>query len=215
MSEIAIVIGNKNYSSWSIRGWLPIKLCGIEFDEIILLLDMPDTKEKLIQNSKAGLVPVLKCADITIWETMAICEYLAETYPAARLWPDDAKTHAYCRSVSNKIHAGFVPLRCHMPMDIKITYPGEGRGPRVKDIIARIVDIWADFRKYFGQNGPFLFGEFTIADAMFAPVVACFKTFAVDVPEVTMAYIGAVCECPEMQEWRAAAEAETQIIKYV
>ena len=84
MSEIAIVIGNKNYSSWSIRGWLAIKLCGIEFDEIILLLDMPDTKEKLIQNSKAELVPVLKCADITIWETMAICEYLAETYPAAK-----------------------------------------------------------------------------------------------------------------------------------
>jgi len=215
MSEIAIVIGNKNYSSWSLRGWLAIKLCGIEFDEIILLLDMPDTKEKLIQNSKAELVPVLKCADITIWETMAICEYLAETYPAARLWPDDAKTHAYCRSVSNNMHVGFVPLRCHMPMDIKITYPGEGRGPRVKNIIARIVDIWADSQKYFGQNGPFLFGEFTIADAMFAPVVACFKTFAVDVPEVTMAYIGTVCEYPEMQEWRAAAEAETQIIKYV
>ena len=114
---------------------------------------------------------------------MAICEYLAETYPAARLWPDDAKTHAYCRSVSNKMDAKFVPLRSHMPMDIKITYPGEGRGPRVKDIIARIVDIWADFQKYFGQNGPFLFGEFTIADAMFAPVVRALKPFLLMLPK--------------------------------
>lgn len=215
MSEIAIVIGNKNYSLWSLRVWLALKRCYIGFDETMLLLDMLDTKEKLIHNSKSGLVPVLKFADITIWETMAICKYLAEIYPAAKLWPDEAKTRTYCRSVSNEMHAGFVPLRSHMSMDIKITYPGEGRGPGVKYIIARIVDIWANCQKQFGQYGPFLFGEFTIVVAVFAPPVARFKTFAIDVCEVATAYMSAVCECPGMQEWRATAEAETQIIKYV
>ena len=163
MSEIAIVIGNKNYSLWSVRVWLVLKRCYIGFDETMLLLDMLDTKEKLIHNSKSGLVPVLKFADITIWETMAICKYLAEIYPAAKLWPDEAKTRTYCRSVSNEMHAGFVPLRSHMSMDIKITYPGEGRGPGVKYIIARIVDIWSNCKNslaskdhFYSANSPLL-----------------------------------------------------------
>lgn len=211
--DLAIVIGNKNYSSWSLRGWLALKRCGVEFDEIMIQLDTPETRKNLLDHSKAGLVPVLKHQGQTIWETMAICEYLAETYPAARLWPEDKKARAHCRSVCNEMHAGFAALRTHMPMDIRNSYPGSGRGDGVQANIDRIFDIWQECRDQFGENGPFLYGDFTVADAMFAPVVARFKTFAVELPEFADSYCNAIWECPDMVEWRDASQAEPWVIE--
>lgn len=214
MSKIAIVIGNKTYSSWSLRGWLALKRCGIEFEEIMVQLDTSNTREQILSHSSAGLVPILKHEGSTIWETMAICEYLAETFPEAGLWPYDKSTRARCRAVSNEMHAGFSALRTHMPMDIKNRYPGAGLGDGVQNDVNRIVRIWQDCRNEYGDAGPFLFGHFTIADAMFAPVVARFQTYEVELPEICALYRDAVWNCPEMLEWRAAAVAETWIIEH-
>ncbi len=213
MSDYTIVLGNKNYSSWSLRGWLALKRCGIEFDEVIIPLRTPTSREQILSHSKAGLVPILKHDGQTIWETMAICEYLAETFPDAGLWPDDKVARAKCRSVSNEMHAGFVNFRSHMPMDIKNQYPGMGRGNGVAEDIRRVLEIWQDCREQFVSEGPFLFGSFTIADAMFAPVVSRLKTYEVELPEFARDYCDAVWNCTEMREWRAAAELETWVIE--
>ena len=214
MADIALVIGNKNYSSWSLRAWMALKQCRVEFDEIKIQLSIPGAREKILSHSKAGLVPILKHKGETIWETMAICEYLAETYPEANLWPGEIAARARCRAVSNEMHAGFAALRSQMPMDIKNTYPGKERGQEVIENIERIIDIWQECRDQFGESGPFLFGTFSIADAMFAPVVARFRSYEVDLPEIAAAYQDAVWGCPDMLEWRMASEAETWVIDY-
>lgn len=214
VSDITLVIGNKNYSSWSLRGWLALKRCGVAFDEKLIRLQTPETRDQILSQSKAGLVPILKIQGITIWETMAICEFLAETYPDAGLWPEGKKARAVCRSVSNEMHAGFSALRTHMPMDMKNRYPGKGRKDGVQKDIDRIVDIWTECRSAFGTSGPFLFGTFTIADAMFAPVVSRFLTYGVELPVVARAYCDAVWNCPDVIEWRTAAEQEPWVLEY-
>jgi len=213
MSETAIVIGNKNYSSWSLRGWLALKRCDVEFDEIMIPLSTPSSRSEILSHSGAGLVPILKHNGETIWETMAICEYLAETFPDAGLWPSDKSARARCRAVSNEMHAGFSALRTFMPMDIKNRYPGAGLETGVQRDIDRIVEIWQGCRNDQSANAPYLFGGFTIADAMFAPVVMRFKTYEVELPETAAHYCDAIWNCPEVHEWRRAAEAETWIIE--
>ncbi len=213
MSDLEIVIGNKNYSSWSLRAWIAVKRCAVDFDEVMVQLSVPGSRETILTHSQAGLVPILKHHGLVIWETMAICEYLAETFPEAQLWPTDKTARSQCRAVANEMHAGFAALRTHMPMDIKNHYPDHGRGPGVQKDIDRITQIFVSCRATYDQAGAFLFGSFTIADAMFAPVVARFKTYQVDLPETAAAYCDAVWSSPEMLEWRAAAEAETWVIK--
>lgn len=213
MSVLRIYIGNRNYSSWSLRGWLALKHTGMRFEEKLIALDLPETGAAIRAHSPSGRVPVLEHGSLTVWESLAIAEYLAETYPGARLWPESAAARAVARAVSAEMHAGFASLRTHMPMDVRGRYPGRGRGPGVDEDIERIIRIWSDCRSRFGADGPLLFGAFSIADAMFAPVVSRFLTYEVDLPPPAAAYRDAVWKLPTVQEWAAAAAAEPWTIE--
>lgn len=212
-NDLSIVIGNKNYSSWSLRAWLVLKQTGAPFEEIVIPLDRPETKAKLRVHSPSERVPVLKHGGETIWESLAIAEYLAELFPAAKLWPSHPTARAVARAVSNEIHAGFTALRAHMPMDVRGRYPGRGRGHGVDKDIERITDLWRGCRNRFGSDGDFLFGSFTIADAMYAPVVSRFITYDVELDHTGAAYRDAVWRSPTMQEWAKSANDEPWIIE--
>jgi glutathione S-transferase len=196
-----LVIGNKNYSSWSLRPWLALKQLGIAFDEVRIPLSTPGTKAAILRYSPAGKVPILKDGDTVVWDSLAIIEYLAERHP--RLWPSDPGERARARAVSAEMHSGFSALRNHMPMNARKRYPGKGRKPEVLADVERIRAIWSDAR------GPFLFGEFSGADAMYAPVVLRFRTYEVD---VNRKYMDAMLALPAMKEWIEAAEREPESI---
>lgn len=205
-----LVIGNRNYSSWSLRAWLATKATGVAFAEEVIPLDQPDTAARIAARSPAGRVPVLVDGNLHVWESLAIVEYLAERHPDAGLWPADAAARAHARAISSEMHAGFAALRSALPMNIRRPprpHP-EGISRDVGDDIARIREIWCHAREAHGTGGHFLFGGFTAADAIFAPVVTRFVTYAVDVGPVERAYIEAVLALPAFAEWRAAAEAE-------
>lgn len=212
MADFTLVIGNRSSSSWSLRGWLALKRTGAAFDEERVWFRRPDTKAQILKHSPSGLVPVLKHkrdeGELLIWETLAIIEYLAELFPAAGLWPEDIAARAFARTVSTEMHAGFSPLRNHMPMDLQNQKPGEGLGEGVAENIERISEIWADCRERFGGQGDFLFGPFSGADIMFAPVVTRFRTYGVELNPVCRAYADAILETPEMKEWTEGALAE-------
>ncbi|WP_207458008.1 glutathione S-transferase family protein [Azospirillum sp. SYSU D00513] len=208
MSSLTLVIGNKAISSWSLRPWLALKQTGQAFDEIVITLRQPDTAARILEHSPSGKVPALMHGDRTVWDSLAICEYLAETFPDARLWPDDAHARAVARAVSAEMHSGFAALRGSMSMNLKHRFLGEGRTPATEADIARIARIWTDARARFGQEGPFLFGRFSIADCMYAPVVTRFDTYGVALDPVCADYCRAVRELPAMREWTEAALAE-------
>jgi glutathione S-transferase len=208
MSTFTLVIGNKNYSSWSLRPWLAMKMAGAAFQEIVIPLRQPTTAADIVRHSPAGKVPILHDGEITVWESIAILEYLAEAMPEARLWPEDRKARATARAVSAEMHAGFVALRTHMPMNIRASKPGRGRTPEVEQDIRRIVALWEDCRARFGKDGPFLFGGFSNADAMYAPVITRFNTYGVELHGAARAYADAILTLPPMQEWFAAGKAE-------
>ena len=208
MSAYTLYIGNKNYSSWSLRPWLAMKVAGIPFEEKLILLFDDDWKANIAKVSPSARVPVLVDGGQTIWETMANLEYLAERHPDKGLWPEGREARAMARSVSNEMHAGFTALRGNMPMNIRKSHPGKGMGEGVAEDIARVSEIWNDCRKRFGADGPFLFGKFCNADAMFAPVVSRLTTFAVELDAVSAAYRDAVQALPEMIEWSDAGRAE-------
>ncbi len=212
MANYSLVIGNKNYSSWSLRPWLLMRQAGIAFDEVRIPLRKPDTVARIREHTPAGRVPVLHAGDLTIWDSLAIAEYLAERHPEAALWPADVGARAHARAVSAEMHSGFQALRNHMPMHCRASFPGVGRTPEVLADIARIIESWRDCRTRFGAGGPFLFGTFSIADAMYAPVVLRFKTYAVDLDAVCRGYLDAILALPAMRQWLAEAEAETEVI---
>ncbi|MEC7123778.1 MAG: glutathione S-transferase family protein [Pseudomonadota bacterium] len=212
MATYTLVIGNKNYSSWSLRPWLALRVAEIAFEELIIPLDEPTTREEILKHTGSGRVPVLKSGDLRVWDSLAICEYLAETHPDVGLWPAAPAALAVARAVSAEMHAGFTALRAAMPMNIRSRFPGRGRGPGVQDDINRITAIWRRCRERFGAGGAFLFGDFTIADAMFAPVVARFVTYEVEVGADEAAYMAAIGALPAMRDWAAAAEREPWII---
>jgi glutathione S-transferase len=212
MSEFMLVVGNKNYSSWSLRGWLAAKQSGIAFEEVVVRLSEPALRPELLKHSPSGLVPVLKHQDRVIWESLAIIEYLAEQRPDARLWPADDGARPFARSVSAEMHAGFRALRASMPMNLRKSLPGKGRGPGVADDIERVRQIWRECRGRFGRDGPFLFGHLTGADAMYAPVATRFRTYAVELDPTCQAYADAVLALPAYREWHAAAVHEPWII---
>lgn len=213
MGQLTLVIGNKNYSSWSLRAWLAMKQAGIKFAEIKIPLDTPSTHQEIRKYSPTGLVPVLLDGDIKIWESLAICEYVAEKF-ATFLWPKDWAARAVARAVSAEIHAGFPNLRQYMPMDCRGRYSVAGTTPEVKSEIVRINTIWRECREQFGAEGDMLFGKFTIADAMYAPVVSRFATYKIKLEPVAQAYADAVWALPDMQEWLAAAAMEPENIFY-
>jgi glutathione S-transferase len=207
-----LVIGNKNYSSWSMRPWIALAAAGIPFDETLVPLNAPDFKARVSTLSGTGKVPVLIDGDVHVWESLAILEYVAEKFPDARLWPADTKARAHARAVANEMHAGFVPLRRHLPMNM-------WRPPMARELpadvaanVARIREMWGDCRARFGAGGPFLFGAFTAADAMYAPVVARFSTYKVEVDAVSAAYMEAVMALPAWRQWNEAALKETWVL---
>ena len=216
MAEFTLVIGNKNYSSWSLRGWLMAKAAGIEFDEVMIPLDLPDTATSIKKHSPAGKVPVLVHRGLAIWESLAIAEYLNDLKPEAILWPSSQAARAHARSISAEMHAGFSELRTNMPMNIRSSYSGKGMTPAVRADIERITGLWRDCRKRFGGAFPkddgFLFGTFGAADAMFAPVVTRFRTFGVQLVSDADAYCTAVMAYPPMKEWVDAAKNEPWLI---
>lgn len=208
MADLTLVIGSKAFSSWSLRPWLALKHTGLPFTEVLIPLYQPGTKARILKESPAGKVPVLKHGAITVWESLAIIEYLAELAPQAGLLPADPAARAVARAISAEMHAGFTNLRTTMSMKIVESHPGEGQTPETLADIARITAIWTDCRARFGAGGPFLFGAFSGADAMFAPVVSRFETYAVPLDPVSRAYADAVLALPAIQEWKAAARAE-------
>jgi len=213
MSELTLVIGNKAYSSWSLRPWLALKHVGVPFAEIVVPLRQPDSRTRILDHSPSGRVPALRHGDRTVWDSLAICEYLAEAFPEARLWPDDAYARAVARAVSAEMHAGFASLRTTMSMDLKRRRPGEGRSDDTLADIARVMEIWRDARAQFGADGPYLFGRFSIADCMYAPVVTRFDTYGVELDPVCRAYADAVLALPSLREWTEAARAEPWVLQ--
>lgn len=201
-----LVIGDKNLSSWSLRPWLALTVAGIDFAEVNVRLGRPETKAAILRHSPSGKVPCLIDGRTLVWDSLAICEYAAELAPA--LWPADAAARAEARAVSAEMHSGFTALRQNMPMEVCASRPGEGRTPEVEADVARILAIWEACRARHGAGGPFLFGAFSIADAMYAPVVWRFTTYAVAVPPVVRAWMDAMLALPAMQAWRAGAAAE-------
>src|SRR5262249_25991333 len=188
---------------------LVLKHLGARFEEQVVPLDQPATAEQIRKFSPSGRVPVLIDGDTVVWDSLAICEYLNERFPERNLWPKDAKVRAMARSVSAEMHSGFTALREQLPMKFRETFPPKPLQPNVKADISRILQLWNDCRARFGTGGPFLFGSFTIADAMYTPVVSRFKTYAVPLEGSAAAYAEAIWSMPSVAEWLAAARAET------
>ena len=206
---LTLVIGNKNYSSWSMRPWVAMKAFNIPFTEVRVLLDQPDTSNNIARYTASGRVPVLLAGDMAIWDSLAICEYLAEQFPDKHMWPSDVAARALARSVCAEMHSSFSSLRTTMSMNIKGSYPGKGRTPATQADIGRISEIWEECLSRFGHS-EFLFGEFSIADAFFAPVVTRFKTYGVVLPPALSAYCERVRNHPAVDAWIAGALAETE-----
>ncbi len=202
-SSITLVVGSHRYSTWSLRAFLALKATGKAFDEVEVQLRQPDTPAAIRAYSPSGKVPLLIHDGVKVWDSLAICEYLAETFPAAGLWPADRQARAMARAVSAEMHAGFAQLRMLCPMDL-----GAGLTPlaeipsEVAEDVARIRALWADCRRRFGQAGPYLFGPFTIADAMYAPVVTRFTTYALPQDVESQAYCDAIWALPALREWQ-------------
>jgi len=206
-----LVIANKCYSSWSLRPWLLLKQLGLAFDEILIPLDLADTKEKVLKHSPAGKVPILIDGDATVWETIAIMEYVGEAY-GAPVWPEDRTARAMARSVAAEMHAGFPALRSACPMNLGKRFAQKDRGEAVARDVARFSEIVHQARERFGAGGPFLFGAFTAADAMYAPLATRLDTYSFALDGTTRAYVDAILSLPAFQEWRAAALKEEWIV---
>ena len=211
MPNPVLVIGNKAYSSWSLRPWLLMRQAGIAFDEVRVSLYTEGAKQTILKYSPTGKVPVLKDGGLTIWDSLAICEYLAEKHPEQQLWPAEVAARALARAISAEMHSGFTNLRSQMPMNVRREIPGRAKTPEVLADVVRIEAIWNDCRSRHGKRGPFLFGAFSIADAMYAPVVSRLRTYGVTLAEQAGEYAGAIHALPAMQEWIAGARAETAV----
>jgi glutathione S-transferase len=209
-----LIIGNKNYSSWSFRPWLAMKGAGIAFEETVISLEASDFKSRVTALSPAGRVPVLIDGAVLVWESLAILEYLADRFPAAGLWPTDAGARAHARAVSSEMHAGFVALRRHLPMNMWRPVKPRLLDDSVRTDVTRIDAIWSECRAKYGADGPFLFGRFSAADAMYGPVVSRFHTYAVEVSDTARAYMRAVMALPAYSEWRDAARRESWVLPH-
>ena len=210
--SLSLVIGNKNYSSWSMRPWIAMKAAGIPFEEVFIPLDLPDTKARIKSHSPAGKVPVLLDGESTVWELLAILEHLAERFPKAGLWPADAAARAEARSISGEMHAGFMALRGQCPMNLWRPVEKLKLTPDAEKNAERITELWRKARQSHGKGGDFLFGAFSAADAMFAPMATRFRTYDVACDEVSRAYVAAIHAHPAFKAWHEAALKETLTI---
>lgn len=213
--SLKLVIGNKNYSSWSMRPWIAMKAAGIPFEEILIPLYGPGSAEAILKYSPAGKVPILHDGDFAVWDSLAILEYLADKFPEARLWPVDLQARARARSVSAEMHSGFQALRQHCTMNLWLPPKSRPMPDEVYENMKRIEAIWADCRAQYGQGGPFLFGaRFGNADAMYAPVVGRFHNYGLPVSATTRAYMDAVMATPAWKDWVDAGMKETWVLKH-
>ncbi|HNP34591.1 MAG TPA: glutathione S-transferase family protein [Woeseiaceae bacterium] len=206
-----LVIGNKNYSSWSLRAWLLMREAGIDFEEHKILLDLPGTAAAIARFSSAGRVPVLILDKATVWDTLAISETLAERFPQKNLWPLDPTARAHARSISAEMHSGFAVLRSQMPMNCRASGRKVTMTDGLKADIDRIFAIWSDCGRRY--EGGWLFGNFSIADAMYAPIVLRLRTYGIEVPEAARAYARRLLESAALMKWLAAAASETEVIE--
>src|SRR3954471_4734122 len=204
--------GNKNYSSWSMRPWVLLREAGIAFEEVQLKFDDTGRAKGVEHYSPAGKVPILVIDGEPVWDSLAICETVAERYPEKQLWPADARARHVARSVCAEMHAGFQALRGAMPMNIRSRHPGKGLTPESQPDIQRIVQIWTGCRERYGTGGALLFGRFSIADAYYAPVVTRFQTYAVSQPPAAQAYCDAVLSLRAVREWMDAARRESEFV---
>jgi glutathione S-transferase len=209
---LKLIIGNKNYSSWSFRPWIAMKATGIAFEEELIPLGTPQFRARLDAVSGTGKVPTLIDGEVRVWESLAILEYLAEKFPAARLWPAAAAARAHARAVSCEMLAGFLALRKACPMNMWRPVIARDVGEDVKANVARIDSMWRDCRARYGQGGAFLFGAFGAADAMYAPVVARFHTYGIQVSPAARTYMDAMMALPAWSEWRDAAVKEPWVL---
>jgi glutathione S-transferase len=209
---LKLIIGNKNYSSWSMRPWIAMKAAGIVFEEEVISLDAYDFKDRVSKVSGSGKVPALIDGDVHVFESLAILEYLAEKHPDARLWPGTSQARAHARAIACEMHAGFGPLRRHLPMNMRRPVRRRDLPPVVQANVGRIEAVWADCRRRYGADGAFLFGAFGAADAMYAPVVSRFHTYEVELGAVGRAYMDAVMALPAWGEWFAGALQEHWVL---
>ena len=214
MPDYRLILGNKAYSSWSLRGWLIARLAGIAFEEEVIFLRQADTREKILRHSPAGKVPALVEDGTVIWDSLAIGEHLAERFPGRGLWPAEPAARSLARCVVAEMHAGFQALRAALPMDLRRRYPNHPITPEVAADIARIQAIWRDCRHRFGGDGAFLFGSASIADAFYAPVVTRFRSYEVVLDDTAEAYCAAIMAWPLMREWQSEAEKESAVIAF-
>ena len=205
-----LVIANKNYSSWSLRAWLALRATGQIFTEEQILLGQPDSREQILKHSPSGRLPCLVDGSLLVWDSLAIIEYLAELFPA--LWPEDRSERALARSISAEMHSSFPALRNQMPMNVRRSLPGRGRSAESEADIARIVQIWNRCLARRSVEGPYLFGRFSGADAMFAPICFRFQTYGVEPTGPAGTYLATMLAHPAMREWQSAAEQETAIV---
>lgn len=207
MAKTTLTISSKTYSSWSLRGWLLARFAGLEFDEVLVPPDDPAVRAEILLLSPSILVPCLRHQGVTVWDTLAIAEYLNEIKPKARLLPEDLAARAHCRAICGEMHSGFAAMRAALPMNLKGHFPGLKVWSRAQADIDRITTIWTECLDRYG--GPFLFGKHrTMADAMYAPVVTRFVTYGVKLEAPLVAFCKTILAMPEMQEWIGAAREE-------
>lgn len=212
MQKFTLIIGNKAYSSWSLRSWLALRHAGAKFDEIRLPLYTPGYKAQLLALNPAGKVPALKHGDTLIWESLAICEYIAEQFPQAKLWPTDSSARAQARSLCTEMHAGFTAIRTTMPFNCRAKDRHVASSDELEQDIVRVQSIWRECRAAHSRQGPWLFGHFTVADAMYAPIALRFMTYGVQLDAASAGYVKAVCGDRLVQDWIKAARREREVI---
>jgi glutathione S-transferase len=211
---LKLVIGNKNYSSWSMRPWLALRANDIAFDEIFVPLYTGEAdKRRILDFTHSGKVPALIDGDVTVWDSLSIIEYVAERFPEARLWPEDRASRAHARSISAEMHSGFMALRNECGMNLHRPIRAIALSADARANVARIQEIWTECSERYGKLGPFLFGKFGAADAMFAPVVHRLRTYAIAVGPAAQAYMETMMGLPAFQEWTRAGLAETLVIE--
>ena len=212
MAQLTLVIGNKNYSSWSMRPWVLMKQLGIPFEEKKLRFHSSEWDAEIERWSPSRLVPVLWRGDQSVWDSLAIAETLNEWFPDRGVWPKDAAARAFARSAAAEMHSGFRDLRGSMPMNIRASHPGKGMNPEARRNIDRIEKLWTEARTRFGAAGPFLFGAFSAADAMYAPVVMRFQTYAVKLAPESQRYCDAMRAAPGVRAWIDDALQEREFV---
>ena len=212
---LKLVIGNKNYSSWSMRPWLALRASNVPFEEIFIPLYTDDAadKDRILSFTRSGKVPCLIDGEVTVWDSLSIIEYIAERFPETKLWPENRTARAYARSVSAEMHSGFTALRNECGMNLHRPIGSVALSADARANVARIEQIWNECRARHAKLGPFLFGAFGAADAMFAPVVHRFRTYAVDVGPAAKAYMETMMALPAFAEWTEAGLAETIVIE--